>query len=1042
MTTILKTNLLLALLGLTFSVNGQGPKLSGGTPFMSNYDNEDYQTSENQHWATLQNKEGFVFFGSNDGVLQFDGKSWDLIPLPNKSVVRSLAMDALGNVYVGGKGEFGKLVGNPQVGYKYQSLSSQLAPDDKHFEDVWRIHVDHTDKVYFQSFLKIFVKTADQLAIVNPKGRFHLSFMVNNQFFVNERGAQGLMQYENGMLVPVLGAKEFANESIYALLPYGSNFMLVATRNNGLFLYNQHSGVLTRPLGWEETSNILAQAKIFSGLKLAQDIYAFGTLNDGLYIIQNGQIMEHINKEKGLIGNTIWSMSLDNNRNLFLSLDNGIAHLMLNSEFRLFEEASGIIGNVLAVGLLQEHLFVGTSFGLFVYNNDKLEFENILGIDGYVWDFLQLGDYIYASTYSGIIRIDGALNVSSLGTEEYVWKVLELKSRPGKFLAGTRDGGILVLSNENGPLEVIGHLKGFDESSRWIVEGKSGDIWVSHYNKGIYRLKFDEELMTIKTIESYGLNEGLPSNTNNYVHSMETETIGFVVGTENGVYVYDEQLDRFKVKSLYNLEWGEGFINQFRPLNDHQAFVQNNKQLGVLSFSEDTSYLDTDNFLPVAPLFCDVIVPIGRNSFFFGTSKGLFHYTASNDNTLKGKFPVAFRSLTIGDSAIQYSDKQPRFPHDENSFTASYVWPEYVDFGEIEYRYRLKGFDAKWSEWSTNNYKEYTTLPEGKYDFLVEARNASGEYGYLEGFSFRIAAPFYNHPMAYFLYLVILALSIWGIVEYNVNRHKKERVKLEAIIDARTSELLAQKDEIQKQASLLEDVNIQKNKIFSIIAHDLRNPLATLKGLTQLLDPEILEKKDLEKFKKNLEDRIDGLSSAMVNLLNWTQTQMEGEVVAFQTFDLIALAEEMTALYDYAAKSKGVRLSHHIPDGTMVTGDKNQVAIILRNLIGNAIKYTKQGEQIAINCAYQSKGHVTVEVYDNGAGMAPETLDGLFSVSTAPSIKGTDGEQGVGLGLFLVREYVEKNGGTIHAESILGSGSKFVFTLPIGPMQRDKQLES
>ncbi len=151
----------------------------------------------------------------------------------------------------------------------------------------------------------------------------------------------------------------------------------------------------------------------------------FGTLNNGLVALRNDSIDVYLNKEQGLIDNTIWGITIDSQNNIFLALDNGISYVTLNSPIRLYNDKFGLKGTVLAVEKFNEILYVGTTFGLFKQVSTS-NFEMVDNINGYVWHLLIVENHLYASTYSGLLRIDENQHIVKLAGDQYLWNLTPL----------------------------------------------------------------------------------------------------------------------------------------------------------------------------------------------------------------------------------------------------------------------------------------------------------------------------------------------------------------------------------------------------------------------------------------------------------------------------------------------------------------------------------------------------------------------------------------------------------------------------------------
>jgi len=237
-------------------------------------------------------------------------------------------------------------------------------------------------------------------------------------------------------------------------------------------------------------------------------------------------------------------------------------------------------------------------------------------------------------------------------------------------------------------------------------------------------------------------------------------------------------------------------------------------------------------------------------------------------------------------------------------------------------------------------------------------------------------------------------------------------------------------DRLKRSEKKLRELNATKDKFFSIIAHDLKNPFNVIMGFSELLSTGYDHYSDDEKKKmiKNLHEASANTYKLLQNLLEWAKTQLGKITVKPEVFDLKIIADENFEVFNSVAKSKNIKIESDIPDRTLVKADKNMINTVVRNLISNAIKFTPEGGKIQISAKILN-GHTEFCVADNGVGIKSEDIGKLFSISEQFRSVGTNNETGSGLGLILCKEFVEKNNGTIWVESEYRSGSKFRFVL-------------
>ncbi|MHB8903777.1 MAG: sensor histidine kinase [Patescibacteria group bacterium] len=228
----------------------------------------------------------------------------------------------------------------------------------------------------------------------------------------------------------------------------------------------------------------------------------------------------------------------------------------------------------------------------------------------------------------------------------------------------------------------------------------------------------------------------------------------------------------------------------------------------------------------------------------------------------------------------------------------------------------------------------------------------------------------------------------------------------------------------------LKNQNSEKDKFFSIIAHDLRGPLSSFLGLSECLmeDVQSMSIKDLQSLAESMHGSAKKLFALLENLLIWSKSRMGATQPVMQPVLLLTLMDKVESMYRAAADKKGLSIEK-IDGDLMINCDDYLVETVLRNLIGNAVKFCNQGDKITIS-AEQFEHEVLVSVMDTGIGMSEEIVQGLFRLDSKVQQIGTAGEPSTGLGLLLCKEFVELHGGRIWAESEKGFGSAFHFTIP------------
>lgn len=276
------------------------------------------------------------------------------------------------------------------------------------------------------------------------------------------------------------------------------------------------------------------------------------------------------------------------------------------------------------------------------------------------------------------------------------------------------------------------------------------------------------------------------------------------------------------------------------------------------------------------------------------------------------------------------------------------------------------------------------------------------------------------------IFLAFLGMGTWMIIRSN-----KQKSKLNEELAEANQILEEQKGQIELQNSSLNEINQAKNKLFSILSHDLRAPLSSIKQFMELEQQNVFSEEDKEKAKDMLYQQVLQTERMLNNLLDWSRSQLEG----LQTSPSpVAIKEEMSAIinrFDYQIQLKKITVQHKLEDIPNCWVDKNQLRIILQNIFHNAIKFSPFSGTINIGYTVENK-QVTVYIQNFGEPISERKRQQLESIiQPSQSTPGTANEAGSGLGLFLVKQFIQANAGSLKVESALESGTTFTIYLPI-----------
>lgn len=265
---------------------------------------------------------------------------------------------------------------------------------------------------------------------------------------------------------------------------------------------------------------------------------------------------------------------------------------------------------------------------------------------------------------------------------------------------------------------------------------------------------------------------------------------------------------------------------------------------------------------------------------------------------------------------------------------------------------------------------------------------------------------------------LIILVCMYFITIYLRNKYNTER----KVAEEQAAKILLQNRQ-------LELMNLQKNKLFSVMAHDLRGPFNSIGQVVEMLDNQALTPEDHALFMGHLKDFTVSTSDMLSNLLSWSYSQLQGMRVNLISLDIKKTVEGVAATQRAFADNKGVTLAVNMTDTPEVLADEQMLQIVLRNLINNAVKFTPARGSIQVY-AQVRQHYCDIHVQDTGVGLAPEALEHLFTFNLT-STRGTANEKGLGLGLHLCREFMELQYGSVTVSSRQGAGSTFTISLPL-----------
>ncbi len=842
--------LILIILALLSPVTLSPQNTSYGIPQTEYYSRQQYNAAS-QNWDITQNNKDILYFANNDGVLEYDGVRWSLVRDTRPYISRSVK--GIGNkIYTGTYGELGyfSYEGNQDLRYTSLVTSDEL----RSYADYWNIH-DFNDKIIFHSEQALCIFENDTLAGTIPAvSRFIGSFLVNGLLLVQDE-TEGVMELRGEQVYPFSGGGILKDKVITSMLPLSKDTIVIGTMRNGLYIWNMQT-----VSKWDVPSGkLLEEANIYCGIEYEDKYLVFGTIQSGVVITdKSGNIVYQIGKDKGLVNNTVLSLFADKDGNVWGGLNNGMVKINLRSSIN-FLQGYYDLGTGYAVEKIQDMWYFGTNQGLFTISSetfvnpvkDRDDFINVTGTDGQVWNLYRTGNTLLCGHNLGVFQIIGErADLITPPSVNGVWLFKEVPGREDCLIAGTFNG-LILLERKNGGWKYKSSIKGFNESSRYMEWSPDGDLWISHGYKGVFRLKFDEQLESVVRLDTI-IHENNPVFGSAPVISNLDDRI--IVTTTTGIF-YITDSNSIEPYNDLDLYFEEDYPDRIRQDRYRNIWYFMDTSVGLLRFLEDGTYKNIKYpFIPLenklVPSFESVYV-IDNQNILVGVEDGFAHYNLSEGIEFNRPFKIHIRSFRGRSDTVTYvlnqeGDKNkalqetiPEYKFRDNLFEIQYA-ATYFREGHVEYSTYLSNYDLEATSWNSSTSRQFAKLKEGDYRFLVKARNSFGIQSEPLLFQFRVLPPWYRTLAAKIIYIIIILLIIL-LNAYIFNRRieinkQKEKLKQQESYRAREEKLKNETFETEKELIRMRNERLRSEMTFKEkeLANSTMNILQKNESLTSI----------------------------------------------------------------------------------------------------------------------------------------------------------------------------------------------------------------
>lgn len=804
--------LLLFAATIVFAQNAMGQAFIGQRKTI-NYEKRQYNAGT-QSWKIRQDAQGRMYFANNEGVLVFDGSYWQLYPLPNKTIVRSLEFGADKKLYVGGQDEIGYFAPAKNGLLVFASLKNLIPKADQAFSDIWDISVFGND-VFFRTHDKIFRYNQGKITVYHSPSWLFLGTYGNKLLAHDER--KGIMTFDKGNWQTFIPKAALPNGFyITGITKFNDTAGLVTTAKDGLF---KLSGVKLNPfalsgLGIDNHQHFSAATALNDGTYLA------GTYVNGIYQFdKNGVVIENIATKEGLQNTNVRCMYTDASHNVWLGLDNGIDYIAYNNAVKHINPAIFKDGGGFSTALFKNNLYFALSNGVYqlpvsgvgdlsyLKNNFKTTGE------GQTWNLADVKGRLLAGKDDGLFEVMGD-RLSPIYNATGFWTFQFLNNKAGKPLiaAGNYYGVRLFEDTATGLLDK-GNVGKYYESARFMEVDEHNIIWTSHPYRGVYSLDPNNG-----QVRSYTKDQGLPSTLNNFVFKIKSR---IVIATEKGIYEYNALADKFRPSAQFKKIFGNRGLRYLKEDATGNIWFVEGKSVGVVDNTAAPTIINIPELNNRILSGFENIYPVNANNVFVGSENGFYHinYARYKQNIRQLNVYIRKVKATYNSDSLLYggyfagvsTDKKqaaentPSLNHNWSSLHFEFSSPIFEEQSNAEYSYLLDGFDKEWSDWSKRAEKDYTNLPAGNYTFKVKARNHQNNESAVAVYAFVINPPWYQTVWAYLLYVALFAGALYCFYRWQEKQHSKKQQK-QLFIQQQKNE------EEQRQITYLHQLELERSE--------------------------------------------------------------------------------------------------------------------------------------------------------------------------------------------------------------------------------------
>ncbi|MEY4011073.1 MAG: hypothetical protein RIT22_197 [Bacteroidota bacterium] len=777
-------------------------------PFVENYSKSNFE-GDNQIWNVAQGNDKAMYFANNHYLLRYDGVKWEKYALPNKTIIRSVLVDG-DKIYSGSYKEFGYWF---RKGAKmhYVSISNKnniLNENDS--DEIWKIF-RFKNKIYFQSFNKIFIYDGVKIKMRKFPFLISYSFVVKNQI-VLASVQDGVYRMTDSNFEKLQGLSALEKNVIHAIEVH-DNKVYFFTKKNGVYV--EENGVLNP---WNSPLNsVLKTANINVARFIKNNKLIIGTGNKGVFIFDlNTGVYKNINRNNVLMNNSVLSLAQDVEDNLWLGLDNGIAHIEVNSPISIFYDKSGVLGSVYSVSSTPKGYLLASNHGIFEYNKNQLSLLD--NTQGQAWNITKINDkYITGHNEGTFVYQNGVLTKAN--SVSGGWNLTK-SSVDNIYIQATYSGVSIYKDYNNLNQRIV--VNGLWNPIKYVAQNRKNEIWAADNYRGLYRIVLNDAYQTIK-VENITQRSNIKNDFGVKIFEFRNEILFLI---NNSWYTYNSITNQLETNVVFNSNFKN--VSDIVGIDqDHFMIIQDGLLYHVYAKGAEFVKNSIQEKYYKGKLINDNLkIFKEKNNYLLNLDDGFISLGLNYQSDKKKNIKIeAYNngSLVENDSRIKYNSGLKLYV-----ITGIYGATRPYLFYKTELSKKL--IPIKEGIVVLNN------LSSGNHDVDIYIHDGS-HYNKIKEFEFKVAKPWYFSFWMVMLYCIIIGAILfvyykWNLMRYNQRlalreeelRHQKkileielkaenelttqeyEKHILELEVQAKSSEVAGKSLSIAKQSEMIENI--------------------------------------------------------------------------------------------------------------------------------------------------------------------------------------------------------------------------------------------